>query len=316
MGKYETMSEALIAINEELRRLQQEGVDHVFVEDSTLSLLKPAPKKEAAPKKEPISGVSRELEALVQGKEKKTVPKATPPKPVATTPGKPLPEQAPQFDLPKGDAETRMAWLRERVENCPTCREHLSERGKVVFGAGSAGADIFFCSAAPGAEEEIQGEPFVDETGQLLTKIISAMGLQREEAFIANILKWRPEHDKPSGNRPPTVGEMNFCLPYLKAQIEIVQPKVIVALGITTVTGLLRPDPGRRMGSIRGTWQEFEGIPLMVTFHPSYLLRAESQANPNAKKRLAWEDMLKVMEKMDLPISEKQRGFFLPKNKS
>lgn len=318
MGKFSSMSDALIAINEELRRLQQEGVAHVFVEDSTLSLLKPAPQKEAAAKKEPTRGVSRELEALVQGNEKKTTPKTSPPKPAAsaTTPGKPLPEQAPQFELPGGDAATRIAWLKERVENCPTCNEHLSERGKVVFGTGSTEADIFFCGEAPGADEELQGEPFVGKAGQLLSKIIGAMGLQRDEAYIANILKWRPEHDKPSGNRPPTVEEMNFCLPYLKAQIEIVQPKVIIALGNTAVTGLLGPDPNRRMGSIRGTWQEFDGIPLMITFHPSYLLRAESQNNPNAKKRLVWEDMLQVMEKVGLPISEKQRGFFLPKNKS
>ncbi|MGB0744833.1 MAG: uracil-DNA glycosylase, partial [Opitutales bacterium] len=147
----------------------------------------------------------------------------------------------------------------------------------------------------------------------LLTKIICAMGLKREDVYIANILKWRPEHNKPYGNRPPTIEEMNFCLPYVKAQIDIVQPKVIVALGNTAVTGLLGPDPNRRMGSVRGSWQEFEGTPLIITFHPSYLLRAESEANPNAKKRLVWVDMLQVMEKVELPISDKQRGFFLPK---
>lgn len=315
------MSEALIAINEELRRLQQQGVDHVFVGESTLSLLKPVPQKEAQPnkvahsKKEPTRGVTSELAALVQNNEKTTAPKAAAaPPPSSASPVKPLPKQSLQIELPEGDAVTRMAWLRERVETCPICNEHLSEGGKVVFGTGSVEADIFFCGEAPGADEEVQGEPFVGEAGQLLTKIIGAMGLQRDEAYIANILKWRPEHDKPYGNRPPTAEEMNFCLPYLKAQIEIVQPKVIVALGNTAVKGLLGPDPDRRMGSIRGSWQEFEDTALMVTFNPSYLLRAESQSNPNAKKRLAWEDMLKVMEEAGLPISEKQRGFFLPKN--
>ncbi|PXA03855.1 uracil-DNA glycosylase [Coraliomargarita sinensis] len=310
------MSDALIAINEELRRLQQEGVDRVFVEESTLSLLQPvAAKERTAPKKETTAGPISELEELAKGKEVKK--KATPPKAtsVSRPTGKPLPEQAPEFEIPEGDAATQIAWLKERVENCPTCKEHLSEHGKVVFGTGSAEADIFFCGEAPGADEEVQGEPFVGKAGQLLTKIIAAMGLQRENVYIANILKWRPEHDKPYGNRPPTVEEMNFCLPYVRAQIEIVKPKVIVALGNTAVTGLLGPDPNRRMGSIRGTWQEFAGIPLMITFHPSYLLRAESQNNPNAKKRLVWEDMLKVMEKVDLPISEKQQGFFLPKEK-
>ncbi|HKK19002.1 MAG TPA: uracil-DNA glycosylase [Opitutales bacterium] len=309
------MSNALIAINEELRRLQQEGVEHVFVEDSTLSLLKPAPTSKPKAAEGPAKGVISELASLAEGKEEKKK-KATAPTASATTKqaGKPLPEQPAQFELPEGDPAAQLAWLKERVESCPTCKEHLSEQGKVVFGTGSVDADIFFCGEAPGADEEVQGEPFVGQAGQLLTKIIGAMGLKREDVYIANILKWRPEHDKPSGNRPPTVEEMNFCLPYLKAQIEIVQPKVIVALGNTAVTGLLGPDPSRRMGSIRGTWKEFAGIPLMITFHPSYLLRAESQTNPNAKKRLVWEDMLKVMEKAELPVSDKQRGFFLPKS--
>ena len=312
------MSAALIAINEELRRLKQEGVDRVFVEESTLAMLQPsAPETPKARPSPTGTGAIRELEELVEENattkpSKKTV--VTPKPATAATPaGKPLPEQAPEFTLPEGDAESRMAWLREFVLQCPTCNEHLSEGGKVVFGTGNAGADIFFCGEAPGADEEVRGDPFVGKAGQLLTKIIGAMGLQREDVYIANILKWRPEHDKPHGNRPPTVEEMNFCLPYLKAQIEIVQPKVIIALGNTAVTGLLGPDPSRRMGSVRGSWREFAGIPLMITFHPSYLLRAESQSNPNAKKRLVWEDMLKVMEKIDLPISDKQRGYFLRK---
>lgn len=317
MGKFSRMSsEALSAINEELRRLQQEGVDYVFVEASTLALLQPVATERAAPKK-PASaatpGAISELGELLEKKEP-VARKTAVPAPKAAAPGKPLPQQPPVFELPEGDPATQMAWLKERVESCPVCNEHRSKDGKVVFGTGAAEADIFFCGEAPGAEEEIAGEPFVGKAGQLLTKIIQAMGLQREEVYIANILKWCPEHDKPYGNRPPTLEEMNFCLPYLRAQIQIVQPKVIVALGNTTITGLLGPDPDRRMGSIRGTWQAFEGTPLMVTFHPSYLLRAESQANPNAKKRLVWEDMLQVMKKTDLPISEKQRGFFLPKS--
>jgi DNA polymerase len=317
------MSDALIAITEELRRLQQEGVDRVFVEDATLDLLpsaapaKPAPKQPNRPESAaPAGGVISELANLVEGgaPQKKKEPPAPSTNSGTKTPGKPLPKEPAQFELPDGEPATQLAWLQDRVENCPICNEHLSDRGKVVFGTGSVHADIFFCGEAPGADEEIQGEPFVGKAGQLLTKIIGAMGLKRDDVYIANILKWRPEHDKPSGNRPPTIEEMNFCLPYVKAQIEIVKPKVIVALGNTAVTGLLGPDPNRRMGSIRGTWQTFAGIPLMITFHPSYLLRAETQSNPNAKKRMVWEDMLQVMEKAGLPISEKQRGFFLPKS--
>lgn len=321
MSQLTGMSDALIAINEELRRLQQEGLGHVYVDEATLSLLKPVQSKtvvgDQASQRTPTKGPISELTALAGQEE--TKPDKTKPSKAAKTEaapahGKPLPDSLPKFELPAGDATTQLAWLKERVETCPTCNEHLSENGKVVFGSGAPDADIFFCGEAPGADEELEGEPFAGKAGQLLNKIIQAMGLNRDAVYIANILKWRPEHNKPYGNRPPTVEEMKFCLPYLKAQIEIVQPKVIVALGNTAVAGLLGPDPDRRMGSIRGTWQSFEDIPLMVTFHPSYLLRAESQSNPNAKKRLVWEDMLQIMEKLDLEISDKQRGFFLPKS--
>ena len=181
---------------------------------------------------------------------------------------------------------------------------------KIVFGTGSSQADIFFCGEAPDADEEREGEAFIGKPGQLLSKITSAMGLSSENVFTTNILKWRPEHNKPYGNRPPTLDEMRFCLPYLKAQIKIIQPKVIVALGNTTVSGLLGHDPARKMGSVRGTWGQFETIPVMITFHPSYLLR-----NGTLKtKRMVWEDMLQVMEKCSLKISDQQRGFFLPKS--
>ena len=116
---------------------------------------------------------------------------------------------------------------------CEVCKEHLIDDGKIVFGNGSPQADVLFCGEAPNADEAQAGEASAGKSGQLLTKIISAMGLSSENVFITNIVKWRPEHDKPYGNRPPTLEEMRFCLPYLKAQIKIIQPKVIVALGNT-----------------------------------------------------------------------------------
>jgi len=119
-------------------------------------------------------------------------------------------------------------------------------------------------------------------------------------------MNWRPAMPTAFGNRPPTADEMAYCLPYLRAQVAVVQPKVIVALGKTAVDGLLGPDPARRMGRIRGEWHTFADIPLIPTFHPSYLLRN----NNNRTKRQVWEDMLKVMEHLKMPISEKQRGFF------
>jgi uracil-DNA glycosylase family 4 len=152
----------------------------------------------------------------------------------------------------------------------------------------------------------MKGEPFVGAAGQLLDKIISATGLTREGVYIGNVMNWRPQHDQAFGNRPPTEEEMNFCLPYLKAQLEVVQPKVIVALGRTAANALVQPDPSAKMGDVRGRWWEFEGVPLMVTYHPSYLLHNPSMLG----KRRVWEDVLLVMERLEMPISDKQRGFF------
>lgn len=200
--------------------------------------------------------------------------------------------------------------LKKRVFENPDLLKHVKPGKQLVFGVGDLNAKIFFCGEAPGADEETQGIPFVGRAGQLLTKIIGAMGVSRDEVYIGNIMNWRPEMDTPFGNRPPTQDEMQFCLPYLIEQLEIVQPEVIVALGATAVNGLLGYDKNRKMSQIRGTWQKFCGVPLMATFHPSYLLRN----NTNATKRLVWEDMLKVMERVGMEISEKQRGYFLQKS--
>jgi DNA polymerase len=208
-----------------------------------------------------------------------------------------------------GDKTFKYNWLREKVLGCPICRQRVKPGKKIVLGVGNLDADIFFCGEAPGADEETVGEPFVGRAGQLLTKMIAAMGLSRADVYIGNIMNWRPEMPSAAGNRPPTQEEMQFCLPYLRAQIEIVKPRLIVALGATAADGLLGHDPSRLMRNIRGKWFEFHGTPLMVTFHPSYLLRGYNDVN--SKKRMVWEDMLATMEKVGMPISEKQRNFFL-----
>jgi len=163
-----------------------------------------------------------------------------------------------------------------------------------------------FVGEAPGEDEDKQGEPFVGKAGQLLTKIIETMGLSRDTVYIGNVLKCRP--DMPpgvSGNRKPELKEMQTCLPYLREQIEIIQPKVLVALGATALQGLTGQN--LPVGKVRGKWLEFQGIPLMVTFHPAYLLRNQSVS----EKRKVWEDMLLVLEKLGHLISEKQRQYFL-----
>ncbi|MBP5191589.1 MAG: uracil-DNA glycosylase [Opitutales bacterium] len=211
------------------------------------------------------------------------------------------------FTLPDGDKETRWKWLKQQVLSCPQCLQHVAPGKKLVFGSGNLQADLFFCGEAPGAEEEEQGEVFVGRAGQLLTKMIKAMGLRRSDVYIGNIMNWRPETPNHIGNRPPTQEEMQFCLPYLIGQVEIVQPKVIVALGATAVHGLLGYDPQRRMRDCRGHWFTFHQIPLLVTYHPSYLLRNATIA----AKRMVWEDLLRVMQFLKLPISERQQSYFL-----
>ena len=201
---------------------------------------------------------------------------------------------------------TAMAELRARALACVKCPNLVASRKNVVFGVGDIHASILFVGEAPGADEDGQGEPFVGAAGQLLTRMIQAMGTTREQVYIANILKCRPDTPGQSfGNRKPTLEEMVTCIPYLHTQIELIQPKVMVALGGTAMEGLLGKTAP--IGRLRGTWHTYRGIPLMPTFHPSYLLRL---TNANAEKRKVWEDMLQVMEKLGRPISEKQRRFF------
>ncbi len=204
------------------------------------------------------------------------------------------------------DKAALLAPIRERVRVCTKCPHLASSRTQTVFGVGNPDAELMFIGEAPGADEDRQGEPFVGRAGQLLTKIIKAMGFAREEVYIANVLKCRPDMPKGSfGNRPPTPEEMQTCLPYLGEQIDVIQPRVLVALGAVAVEGLL----GTRgtMRELRGRWHSYKGIPLMITYHPAYLLRNQA----NSEKRKVWEDMLQALERLEKPISEKQRNYFL-----
>ncbi|MBI3417083.1 MAG: uracil-DNA glycosylase [Verrucomicrobia bacterium] len=202
--------------------------------------------------------------------------------------------------------ETAMAALRAEALACLKCPQLAAARKNVVFGVGDIHSPLMFVGEAPGADEDQQGEPFVGAAGQLLTKMIQTMGFTRQSVYIANILKCRPDTPGQSfGNRKPTPEEMRTCLPYLLRQIELIRPRVIVALGATAVEGLF----GKTVGitRLRGTWHEFQNTPVMPTYHPSYLLRTQSLTD----KRKVWEDLLAVLEKLGCPISEKQRGYFL-----
>ena len=180
-------------------------------------------------------------------------------------------------------------------------------RDIMVFAVGNPRADLMFIGEAPGAEEEKLREPFVGPAGKLLTKIIQTMGLRREDVYISNIVKYRPSTGSPhqgTANRAPTPEEMEASVDYVLREIQIVSPKVIVALGGTEMTGLLGLDGS--VGRARGQVHEIKGRNALVTYHPSYLLRSGAIS----EKRKVWEDMLMAMELLDMPISEKQRNFF------
>ena len=174
--------------------------------------------------------------------------------------------------------------VREEIGDCTRCKLHKLGRRQIVFGVGNPNADLMFVGEAPGRDEDIQGEPFVGRAGQLLTKIIEAIGLQRGDVYIANVIKCRPPE-----NRNPEQDEVDTCEPFLFQQIDIIKPKVIVALGTFAARALLRTlDPISRL---RGRIYEYRGAKLIPTFHPAYLLR-----NPSSKREV-WEDM-KVVRKL------------------
>ena len=174
--------------------------------------------------------------------------------------------------------------VREELGDCTRCKLHRT-RTRIVFGVGNPKADLVFVGEAPGADEDAQGEPFVGRAGQLLTKIIEAMGMRREDVYICNILKCRPPN-----NRPPESDEILACQPFLLKQLQAIGPKFICTLGgPATQTLLQTKEPISRL---RGKFSDFHGIPLLPTFHPAYLLR-----NPSEKKTV-WEDMKLLIQRM------------------
>jgi uracil-DNA glycosylase family 4 len=235
--------------------------------------------------------------------------------PKTETPAKSTPAAAAKkqasgpIDLkPEGATKAeKLAWLREQAKTWAPAKELDSLRDAMVFAAGNPDAEIVFIGDAPGAEEEKEHEPFVGPAGQLLTKIIGAMGLKRSDVYISNIVKFRPAlPNQTNNNRKATAAEMSACLPLVLSEIEVIQPKVIVALGEIAAEGLLGLE-GAVVGRLRSRFHDLLKIPVMVTYHPSYLLK-----NTNlGERRKVWEDLMLVMEKMGLPISDKQRGYFL-----
>ncbi len=306
MATPEDAGAGLAALSRHLKERLGAGVTHVWLSEET---------------KERFRGLKAKARASAQAagqpapdSDAVRTPPTDPLPPAADTAppdpaSKPRPQSAGAASRtpPEGKA-ARLAAIAERAEHCARCRGLGTLRDTMVFATGNPDADLMFVGEAPGAEEERQREPFVGPAGQLLTKIIETMGLRRQDVYISNIVKFRPKigdgTDQGSANRPPEPEEMAAAVEYVRAEIGVVAPKLIVALGGTAMTGLLGIDGS--VGRARGTVHDCGGTPAIVTYHPSYLLRSGGKS----EKRKVWEDMLFAMEQLGMPISERQRRFF------
>jgi DNA polymerase len=213
---------------------------------------------------------------------------ATPPVPILIEP-----VEAPAAEV--GGEESRrvaLSLMADEVAACNRCKELYSTRTQTVFGVGRLSPDVCFVGEAPGADEDRQGEPFVGAAGQLLNKIIAAMGLARDDVYICNTLKCRPPK-----NRTPSPDECTNCRPYFERQIELVAPQLICCLGATAAKNVLRSTQG--INRLRGRWHDYNGIPVMCTFHPAALLR-----DP-ALKRDTWDDMKLILHRLGRPVPAK-----------
>lgn len=196
--------------------------------------------------------------------------------------------------------QSALVQLAQEVAGCSRCTELFATRTQTVFGVGPLDPELCFVGEAPGADEDRLGEPFVGAAGQLLNKIIAACGLKREEVYICNTIKCRPPN-----NREPTSNEKANCREYFDRQIDIVRPKLICCLGGVAAKWLLNTSLG--ITKLRGKWQIYRGIPVMCTYHPSYLLRQTGAAQQKAKSE-CWEDMKLVLQRMGRPIPKTKSG--------
>jgi DNA polymerase len=259
-------SRAARCLSERLESLQHAGVTH---------LSKARPKKAAAAVSAAVVAASAETKII-----------AAPPQP--SPPASPTAPAVAQT-VPPAERMPKLEIIRREVAACTRCAELAATRTQTVFGVGNINARLMFIGEAPGADEDRLGEPFVGKAGQLLTKIIEACRLTREEVYIANILKCRPP-----GNRNPEPDEVQNCRGYLDRQLAIIRPEFICCLGSVAAKSLLNTEA--TIGRMRGRFYLYEGIPVLCTYHPAYLLR-----NPSAKRDV-WEDMKLLMARMGVTL--------------
>ena len=235
------------------------------------------------------------VETTPASSEELTLPKAAPKTPASASaiklPGLPTAAAVPSlFEATSKIAGDTLPIVRADLGECTRCKLHTT-RNKIVFGDGSATAQLVFVGEGPGADEDAQGLPFVGRAGKLLTQMIEAMGLQRRDVYICNVVKCRPP-----GNRQPEKDEVETCSPFLYRQLDVLRPKVIVCLGATAAQTLLQTNRG--ISHFRGEWLDYRGYKMIATFHPAYLLR-----NPAAKGDV-WKDLQKVMAELGLEVKK------------
>ncbi len=284
----ESIPESLQArIEERLRYYEDLGI-RLFYRDREPSMVSSADSSPAIPQASSVS--IPEESSLPKAKAKVAVPVV----------GVPMPRIAPViapsgpslFDVVEKVQDDSLLKIREDLGECTRCKLHKG-RNKLVFGDGSPKAQLVFVGEGPGADEDAQGLPFVGRAGKLLTQMIEAMGLQRKDVYICNVVKCRPPE-----NRTPEPDEVKTCSPYLLRQIDVINPKVIVCLGAVAAKTLLETTRG--ISQYRGEWQEWRGRKLLATYHPAYLLR-----NPPAKADV-WKDLQKVMAELGLQLPKKK----------
>lgn len=245
-------------------------------------------------------------ELLIRARTHKQKP--SPATPAETTPE--TPPAVPDISLQGTSKEEKFADLKAKAAYWPPAKQLGSFRETLVFSAGNIDAELMLIGDAPGHLDEKSHQPFSGPAGQKLDGILKTMGLTREQVYLTNLAKFRPAMKRQTtNNRKPTEPEVAACLPLLLAEIELIQPAVIVTLGDLPSSALLATID--QSPALRGQWYDYLGIPLRVSHHPSHLLRSTAS---NHLKRALWEDMLAVMAKLNLPISEKQKAFFLPRN--
>lgn len=235
-------------------------------------------------KEQGITHVPRTVKRPAKPPRAQSASRSGPVKSAAPAPGQTPSKGAAALPKPALSIPAVLQPLVDEIAACQLC-PLAATRTTTVPGQGALQPDILFVGEGPGADEDAQGIAFIGRAGQLLTKMITAMGYTRDEIFLGNIVKCRPP-----GNRIPTREEMAGCIPYLKRQIAIIQPKLIICMGATAARGLVQET--LPIGKARGQWREFEGIPVMLTFHPAYLLR-----DPN-KKKFCWDDLKAVLARL------------------